>query len=893
MQVHFHIHYLTYQGEVLMLSGSAPETGYFQEEKAVEMIHLGDGYWHLWLDLRDAVLLEYRYFIRENAQTKRREWGDNHRVGISFDTDFSTIYDFWQPEPDNRFLYSSAYTDSLLKVDHIGNNTDYTPNKIVLKVQAPFVRKGQCIGISGDAGLLGKWEDGKALKMQSERFPEWNISLDAKNLPESSNYKFVVLDQSTGKNIGWEWGEPRSLFTPRCMDRQMVMHSGMVYRFQEAPWNGSGVAIPVFSLRSEDSWGCGDFDDLKKMTQWAELTGQQLIQILPINDTTLTDTWRDSYPYNAISIFALHPIYASIKALSPLKDKKAMKRYEKMRIELNALPEMDYERVIQLKWEYFTDLFKQEGEIILQSEGYKRFFESNKDWLLPYAAFCYLRKKHDNFDFRLWGEFATYNPKQIQVLSDHAQTWHKDLSIHYYIQYLLHLQLTDARDFAHAHSVILKGDIPIGISRYSVEAWTESSLFNMEAQVGAPPDDFSVTGQNWGFPSYNWQKMEAEDFRWWKHRFGKMADYFDAYRIDHILGFFRIWEIPLHSVEGLLGHFSPALPLSIQEMRDAAFDFDEKMMTEPFITEDLLIETFGESIDEIKKKYLKKISFGRFQLKTGFNAQTKIRDHFEKTKTDYDAILVNQLFSLCNEVLFVKDSQKPELFHPRISAFKTACYNSLLPHQKAAFDKLYNDFFYIRNVSFWKQKAMDKLPALVFSTRMLTCGEDLGMIPSCVPDVMHELGILSLEIQRMPKTFGVLFENLNAIPYQSVCTTSTHDMSPIRAWWTENREITQQFYQQVLWKQGEVPLECTPDIAGQIIRAHLASPALWVILPWQDWMSLDQNLRNPDPNAERINIPANPHHYWRYRMHLSLEKLLNEKAFNDSVLEMVKRSGRI
>ncbi|MDD4920884.1 MAG: 4-alpha-glucanotransferase [Bacteroidales bacterium] len=890
MLVHFHIHYFPNEGEVLTLHGSAPETGSFQETNALEMHYLGDGYWDLSVNIQSPGFLEYRYVVRKNGETKRREWGEPHRVGLPENTDICTLYDFWQPESDMRFLYSSAYTNSLLAIDHSCSQTAYAADHVILKVQAPFVKKGQSIGISGSIAFLGEWKEGKALKMKSERFPEWSISLKASTLPESFNYKFVVLDDATGQTISWEWGEPRSLFTPRCMDRQMLMHSGMVYHFQEAPWKGAGVAIPVFSLRSEDSWGCGDFGDLKKMADWAELTGQQMIQILPVNDTTLSETWLDSYPYNVISAFALHPIYASIKELPRLKDAKKMIRYEAERQALNALPSIDYEKVLRLKWEYFQAIFSQEGTTVFETESYQSFYEKNADWLIPYAAFCFLRKKYETHDFSQWGEYTTYNYGKIRELTDQNQPWYKDISIHYFVQYQLHIQLSAARDYAHAHSLILKGDVPIGICRSSVETWTEPQLFNMDSQIGAPPDDFSVKGQNWGFPSYNWERMKAEDLRWWKRRFQKMADYFDAYRIDHILGFFRIWEIPLHAVEGLLGHFSPALPINIDEMANFGFIFDEKKMTEPYINEELLKQRLGKSWTKIRDKYLINSILGGFQLKPDFETQQKIVDYFRNTEDNKN--ICEGLISLCNEVLFVRDPKNQNLFHPRISGARTECYQSMTINQKEAFDQLYADFFYARNVEFWEGKALDILPTLIGSTNMLVCGEDLGMIPACVPKVMHDLGILSLEIQRMPKKFGALFENLNSIPYQSVCTTSTHDMNPIRAWWHENPDITQQFYQQVLWKKGNAPKNCTPEIAEEILRMHLASPAIWVVFPWQDWLSFDKNLRHPDPDAERINIPDHPRHYWRYRMHISLEQLLGEKAFNENIRKMVKNAGR-
>jgi len=891
MIVHFQIHYNTHPGQILMVCGSSPETGNMNEENALEMSHWGYGNWHLRIDISGKGLLEYRYFIRENGSTQRREWGSNHQVGLPEKTDNCTLYDFWQQEPELPVFYTSAFTESILSFSGKKAALSYKPCSVIIKVFALLVRKGQVLGISGDATLLGNWNPEKALQMQPGAFPEWSISLNARDLPNNTHYKFVILDKANGKIVSWEWGEPREMFTPDIPEKQFLMYSGMSFRYQEAPWKGAGVAIPVFSLRSEKSWGCGDFGDLKKMVSWAALTGQQLIQVLPVNDTTLTGTWQDSYPYNAISIFALHPLYLSISLLPALSDKKVMNKFDDFRKKLNELAEIDYEGVMSLKWSYLRELFKQEGEAVMQSPEYLSFFENNKDWLIPYAAFCYLMIVRNQHDFRTWGEYAVYDEVRIGNLCTKNQPWYNEIAIHYYVQFRLHQQLTEARDFAHEKAVVLKGDIPIGINRCSVEAWKEPRLFNMDTQIGAPPDDFSITGQNWGFPGYNWEQMAAEDYKWWKRRFVKMSDYFDAYRIDHILGFFRIWEIPSHSVQGLLGHFNPAIPLKVQEIRDSGLAYDDNM-TEPVFTEATINTMFNDKSAEIKKKYLYKSVEGTYKLDKPFDTQIKIRDEFAGKDSREDILIRDGLYQLCNEVLFVRDSQNPEMLHPRISAQFTYRYKALYDDQKYVFDNLYNQFFYHRNIIFWKNKALKKLPILLNATRMMICGEDLGMIPSCVPEVMHQLKILSLEIQRMPKTVGVQFENLNSIPYLSVCTTSTHDMNPMRAWWKENRENTQQYYKQILWTKGVTPEDCTPEIAKEILQLHLASPAMWVIIPWQDWMAIDGSLRRANPDEERINIPSNSRHYWRYRMHITLEQLLKEDLFNDNIKSMIKKSVR-
>lgn len=891
MTVQFNIHYFTNFGQNLMICGSNSETGGFDESKAVEMVHIGDGHWQLELDIKENGSFDYRYFVSENGVSVRREWGNNHHVVLSDQISSFTLYDFWQVEPDMPYLYTTAFTDSLLANESKDTSLLYRQGHVVLKVFAPFVLKGQSVGISGDSSPLGNWDETKALRMTQGNFPEWSISLKTTDLTISSIYKFVIIDNETSRVKSWEWGEPRHLDIQSIDENQLLMYSGMNFRFQEAPLKGSGVAIPVFSLRSENSWGCGDFGDLIEMTEWAVKSGLHLIQLLPVNDTNLSGTWKDSYPYNAVSIYALHPIYISISKLHTLKDEKLMQAFEKERKELEALPEIDYERTLKLKSSYLENLYTQEGKSTLKTAGFRDFFKKNSQWLVPYAAFSYLRNTEKESDFRKWGEYSVYDEKKTNDLCKSGQPWYNEIAINYFIQYLLHKQLTEAKDFAHKNSVVLKGDIPIGINRFSVEAWTEPHLFNMDSQIGAPPDDFSETGQNWGFPAYNWDNIAKEDYKWWKRRFTKMADYFDAYRIDHILGFFRIWEIPKDAVEGLLGHFDPALPFNRQELNNYGFRFEDSM-TEPFINDWVVESIFKDKAGEIKEKYLTGITGGYYKLKEEFSSQVKIRNSFG-TKSDKETKLIRDgLYKLCDEVLFIRDPRYPELLHPRISAQKTYRFQSLDDYQKDCFKRLHDDFFYRRNVEFWKQKAFEKLPNILNATRMLACGEDLGMIPSCVPEVMRSLNILSLEIQRMPKTSGIKFGNMNSIPYMSVCTTSTHDMNPIRAWWLEKYTVSQQYYNQVLWKQGKAPKDCTPEIARDIIQLHLYSPAMWAILPWQDWMAMDGRLRRENPEEERINIPANPRHYWRYRMHMSLEQLLMEDEFNNSILKLNKQSGR-
>ena len=883
-----HINYHTTWGQNVFICGSIPALGNWDESKAVEMKYISPEVWCIDIETNEAANIEYRYLIKDiDGNVAVREWGNPHVIFTDANKDFD-VYDIWQGVPQQKFLYTSGFSNSFFKHDNA--KVKYYKRTILLKVNCPYAKKDQIVVLCGSSKAFGDWDSANALPLNQTSYGEWQLAVNATQIKSEQEYKLAIYDNIEKKIVHWEEGQNRIL-TPIKEKGDIVKIDSVNYHYTWLDWKAAGVAIPVFSLRSNDSFGIGEFSDLKKMVDWAKVTQQKIIQVLPINDTTITHTWLDSYPYNAISIYALHPIYLGLKAY-PLKDEELYKQYEKEAAELNKLTKIDYDKVLALKWRYIKDLFNELGKTILKSKDYQDFYVRNEEWLFPYACFSHLRDKYKTPTFSAWKTHSTFNRKKLTSFVATDKEAEENVDLLCFTQYLLHKQLVDVKEYAHENDVILKGDIPIGISRDSVEAWVEPHLFNLDVQTGAPPDDFSYFGQNWGFPTYNWDEMAKDGYQWWIKRFRKMSDYFDAYRIDHILGFFRIWEIPLSSVQGLLGYFSPALPLTVEEIRSTGLWFDEYRMTAPYIHEHFLGHIFGNDSQEVINNYLNPIAWQRFELKEECNTQVKIKALFEG-KNDYKSIrLRDGLYSLCNEVLFIKDKREPWKYHPRITAQFSYSFKDLDEGAKGAFNRLYDDFFYRRHSQYWRDQAMTKLPTLISSTSMLVCGEDLGMVPECVPSVMHELQILSLEIERMPKDKDAQFNYLQNLPYLSVCTTSTHDMAPIRLWWKENREVTQKYYNSVLWKQGAAPEDCTADICWQIISNHLNSPAMLTILPLQDWLSFSDKLKGSNPEEERINIPAISQHYWQYRMHLTLEELLEAKDFNDQLSSMIESSGR-
>ena len=831
MRLKISLEYFTSPGEELFLTLSGG--------KSVAMAYFTSGRWEASLEVPATIgELEYSFEVRRDGLCVRREWcgrqvalppipepcpvpepveGPDASTGSVASTGSATgcapaadfvILDRWQDRPEDSPFWTKAFTDVIFRRPQVSKRRPSTkrPGNVTFSVPCARIRKDEALAITGCGPLFGDWK--KFIPLAAGNAPVWEVSLE---VGEPFEYKFVVIDAKTGTPKVWESGPNHSLTDVPAEGCSLEIRK-IVPEFGVSPWRGAGTAIPVFSLRSETSFGVGEFNDLKKLADWAALTGQSVIQLLPINDTTMTGTWTDSYPYNANSTFALHPQFIHL----PAAGVKADRKYKALQKELNALPVIDYERVNNEKTRLLKEAFAVVGEEVMSGKEYKRFYSANKDWLVPYAVFSVLRDINGTPEFGKWKSLSEYSDSKV---GSFRRSHKAETDFYCYVQFCLDTQLREAVQYAHSKGVAIKGDLPIGISRTSVDAWCHPRLFNLDSQAGAPPDAFSTDGQNWGFPTYNWEEMAKDGYAWWKARLRKMSEYFDAFRIDHILGFFRIWEIPLGMKSGLDGHFNPALPYSADELRGRGFDPDSR--------------------------------------------------------------------------LFVPDPHRPGWYHPRISAQNMESYIALDDSLKNAYNDLYNDFFYHRHNGFWKECAMRKLPALLDSTGMLACGEDLGMIPACVPEVMKDLRILSLEIQRMPKSPEKTFDDPATYPYLSVCATGTHDTSTLRGWWEEDREMSERFFHEILRCEGSAPFFCEPWVCERIVGQHLASPSMLCVLPLQDWLSIDGDVRyQGDPKDERINIPAIPNHYWRWRMHLTLEDLLARTSFNTRLRTLISSFGR-
>ena len=889
MKIQFKIHYKTQWGQTMYLivhaaDNSIEKFGMHCNEKSE---------WKTELKKDFLETFSYQYAIQNSDKSLNFEYGNVRKIEFPAATENVVVLDSWRASYGDSPFLSTAFTDCFFKRTPLNTNSPDLSKKLILRVNCPQMEPDRHFAVIGNQDSLGNWDVKKKVRLDESQFPIWSIPLDPAKIKFPLEYKYLIVDSQTDEVLAWGGGPNRLV---EKVDKQALTIVTDEHFIRTIPsWRATGVAIPVFSLRSDDGFGIGEFNDLKKMVDWVKKTGQRIIQILPINDTILYHTNYDSYPYNAVSVYALHPIYLHLESVGKLKTKKLKDYFRSKKAEFNGKNFSDYQNVLTTKWEFFKILYPQESPVVFASDDYKSFFETNKEWLVPYAAFSYLRDLNGSPEFSKWADFNTYNRQEIEELSSPDTSHYHEIAFYYFLQYHLHKQLIEIHDYARENGVAIKGDIPIGVSPRSVDAWVEPELFNTTVQAGAPPDDFSATGQNWGFPTYNWELMEKDGYQWWRKRFQKLAEYFDAYRIDHILGFFRIWEIPVNAVWGLTGTFHPALPFTRNEIESKGLRWDENRFLKPYLKEHVIYATFGKYSDEVAREYFLTDGWQNFKFKPEYDTQKKIEAHFASLGYDFgtkEVLIRDGLYALHCEVLFIRDSRQPDKFHPRISMHSSATFRDLSDENRRTLDRIYVDYFYHRHTEFWKQQALKKLPALISATKMLVCGEDLGMVPDSVPDVMNALEILSLEIQRMPKKPNTEFAMPADAPYRSVCTTSTHDMNPIRAWWEEDAALTQRFYNRALGMQGPAPVVCETWIIERIIEQHLLSNAMWIILPWQDWMAIDIVLRNEHPLAERINVPSNPRNFWCYRMHITLEQLLTEDVFNKKIKEMITGSGR-
>lgn len=886
MIIKLHIGYKTRYGQEMYVLLQAKSGKKNPESRQIKMEYDNET-WKTEIDTEELGLkgtTVYRYVIRDSSAAELFDNCTKRTLHLKkIKKEVISVFDEWQSINFHSAVFES---EPFTKVFHQlrASKTRKKGKKVThsFQVEAPYLQEGRKICMIGACPALGEWKEDHAVELNFEE-GIWQVQLNLQKEKFPLEYKYVVKNEITGHIVQYEQGSNRFLKKAPSKDEQY--HFSAFPFFDQSVWRGAGINLPVSALRTAKSWGVGDFSDLIPLINWAHKNGIRMIQLLPVNDTIATHTIRDSYPYASISAYALHPQYLDVERVArEVEFTIDQEIYEEVK-QLNESPTLQHIDVAKLKLRMLRLLYQKNKEEFNEDLDFFEFFNINREWLVPYAAFCYLRDLNNSANSADWEKFAEYNEEEIQELVSPGTLHYDDIALYYFIQYHLHLQLLDAVNYAKQKAVIFKGDLPIGVGRHSVETWVNPRLFHMDMQAGAPPDAFAIKGQNWEFPTYNWDEMAKDNYAWWRSRMENMGNYFDAIRIDHILGFFRIWSIPNKATEGILGVFVPALPFAAHELQMNGLSVSADYLSQPYINDNLINQIFGEDAGWAQKNV-----FSQGKLCEDFISQQSAVRYFEKNPQK--SYLKQSVLDIISDVVLIRDSEVNDYFHFRINMPTTRLFQSLQADQQEILKRLYQQYFFGRQDELWKSSGSKKLNALQDNTQMLLCAEDLGMVPDFVETVLEKREILSLGVQRMPKKDTEQFSLPSHAPFLSVITPSTHDTSSIRQWWEEDKESIQYFFNHILGQYGMAPYYCEPWIATEIIKQHMHSPAMWAVFLMQDLLAMDGKLRIENPNEERINVPSNPNHNWNYRMHISIEELNNANEFNTLIQHLVKNSGR-
>lgn len=906
----FKLPYYTQWGQSLVISGSEPLLGSWNVKRGLGLSPLHQGDELIWCG-KIAVSIgfecEYSYYlVDDDRNILRWEAGKRRKLvlpkGIK-EGEVVEIHNLWQTALEGLFR-RSAFKNVIFggiknlepEISYVASqkNMDQQGSIVVqFEISCPIIEDGTTVYVTGSVSQLGHWRVQDALRLSYAGESIWKADCVMRKDDFPIEYKY--FQNHMGQDASLEVGPNRELTVDLSANNPPNYVSVSDGTFREMPWRGAGVAIPMFSARSNDDLGVGEFLDLKLIVDWAVDSGFHLVQLLPVNDTSVHGMWWDSYPYSSLSVFALHPLYLRVQALSenvPEDIKQEIMR-EKERLDGKNV---DYEATMATKLSIAKKLFNLEQDKILSSSSFMKFFSENEEWLKPYAAFCFLRDFFETSDHTQWGRFAHFSKEKLDKLVSKDSLHYGVICFHYYMQFHLHLQLSEAAAYARKKRVVLKGDLPIGVDRNSVDTWVYPNLFRMNTSTGAPPDYFDKNGQNWGFPTYNWEEMSKDNYAWWRTRLTQMAKYFTAYRIDHILGFFRIWELPDHADTGLVGKFRPSIALSQDELeREGIWDFDR--LSHPYIRQDILQDRFGSFWTVIASNFLNEYQKLCYEFKEDCNTEKKIVAKLKSSPEkslwlEKEDKIRRDLFDLLQNIVLIRDPEDTRKFYPRFNLEDTSSFKTLEEHSKTVLKRLYYDYYFCRQETIWRQNALKTLPVLLNSSDMLACGEDLGLIPSCVHPVMQELGLIGLRIQRMPSEPDLEFGIPSQYSYMTVCAPSCHDCSTMRAWWEEDEERRCRFYENVIGCNDVPASQCIPEVAHFVLKQHFEAPSMWAIFPLQDLIALKEEYTTRPAVEETINDPTNPKHYWRYRVHVTLESLLGDKDLTMTIKDLVTSSGR-
>lgn len=652
-----------------------------------------------------------------------------------------------------------------------------------------------------------------------------------------------------------------------------------IMRYGDISFFQSGVAVPLFSLRSRASIGIGDFLDLIPFARWATLCDFNIIQLLPVNDTG-----SESSPYSARSAFALNPVFINIQSVEG--SSKFESDIEEAKEEFDKYKKVEYYKVSTWKRSILRKIFDSRYDNLKNDMSLSNWIEANV-WSKAYCVYCTLKQENRESSWKDWNAHRDPTSEEIEKL------WaknHKDCLFQAWMQYIAEMQFSTAVNELSQMGLRLKGDIPILINEDSADVWADRKYFSLSDRAGAPPDMFSYTGQNWGFPTYRWDVLEQDGFSWWRRRLAQASKFYHAYRIDHVLGFFRIWSIPEKESTGILGHFEPSFPIKWETLRAAGL-YHESMeyLRRPNYSVDQLRGFLGSDTEHLLEKCFENLpgTTDRFILKEEFSSEKQIlaMDESQLAKDSMLRVYWNRVFIPTGDA---------DTFYPYWYWYNQPVLYTLPQNEQDKLREIIQANEQSQN-ALWEQNAMKLLSVLAKETDMLVCAEDLGAVPPCVPTVLNKLNILSLRIERWARNWNVQYSpyyDMEEYPRLSVCATSCHDTSTLRGLWNEP-DFDRSFYWSHAHQVGEAPNELTPSVVRNLLTHVYSANSLFCILPIQDYFALSSTLAQGNPEDERVNIPGTVGgNNWTYQLPCTLDELLNITSLSSEIRKLVDARKR-
>lgn len=623
----------------------------------------------------------------------------------------------------------------------------------------------------------------------------------------------------------------------------------------------SGVAVPLFSLRSKDSVGIGEFLDLVPFGAWAKKCGLNVIQILPVNDTGY-----ESSPYSARSAFALNPVFLRLQII--IGAESFMPEIMALQRKFAEEPKIRYQEIAREKRAILRKIFDSRYAFLEHNVAFLKWIDANP-WAKPYAVYAVLKERNGEASWKSWAEDSCPSPARVSAL---FRKLHVDALFQCWMQFEAEAQFKVTCDKLTESGVYLKGDIPILLNEDSADVWYNRKYFSLSDRAGAPPDMFSYSGQNWGFPTYRWDVLEQDGFKWWRDRLAEAAKFYHAYRIDHVLGFFRIWAIPECERTGILGHFSPAIPLTETNLSAAGFRKETvAYLQNPNFSREQLREFLGMATDTCVERYFELLPFtnDRYVLKEEFRSEGAIIASGEEQSVKDGLLKV-----LWNRV-FVPGTPEGK-FYPFWYWYNAPVLGTLPQGEQESLRNLIRANEAAQE-SLWYANGKKLLSVLAQATDMTVCAEDLGAVPRCVPQVLSELRINSLRVERWTRNWDAPsqpYYELSEYPRLSVATTSVHDTSTLLGLWKERDFDRNYFWSNHLHLDGPAPESLSPDTVRLLIRNIFKANSLFCIPPIQDFLALSARLSPANPEDERVNTPGTvgPQN-WTYRMPCTIEAL--------------------